>query len=168
MSDHVLYATKKMAIPSLTGKSDTTKAHHQFGDLEFIRSNAYCNLNEIAKPFGRRPANWMRLKSTQELFEAFKEDPAYGGADPFLDRQLQSESTGRFVAVGGLYAHLDIAIQFAQWCSPKFALWVSRQIRHLMEHGEVNLHHREWTIDQYIEGVEFNRDDIGEMYGDRC
>ena len=158
---------KKMAIPSLTGKSETTKAHHQFGDLEFIRSNAYSNLSEIAKPFGKRVDNWTRLESTKSLLEAFDEDPAYRGIPPFVDHKLRSEGKGTFVAGGGLYAHPDIAIQFAQWCSPKFALWVSRQIRHLMEHGEVN-HHREWTIDQYIEGVEFNRDDIGEMYGDRC
>ena len=62
-------------------------------------------------------------------------------------------------------AHPDIAIQFAQWCSPKFALWVSRQIRHLLEHGEVNLNHTEWTTQQHIIGIEYNRDDIKEMYG---
>lgn len=62
-------------------------------------------------------------------------------------------------------AHPDIAIQFAQWCSPKFALWVSRQIRHLLEYGEVNLNHTEWTTQQHNAGIEYNRDDIKEMYG---
>ena len=148
-----------MADPSLTGKSDTAIAHHQFGNLEFIRSNQYSNLSEIAKPLGKRVDNWTRLESTKALLEAFEEDPAYRGILPFIDRNLRSEGTGKFVAGGGLYAHPDIAVQFAQWCSPKFALWVSRQIRHLMEHGEVNLHHREWTTEQYIQGMELNRDD---------
>jgi hypothetical protein len=42
---------------------------------------------------------------------------------------------------------------------------VSRQIRHLLQHGEVNLHYREWDADTYNRGVQFNRDDISEMYG---
>lgn len=65
---------------------------------------------------------------------------------------------------GGTFAHPDIAIQFAQWCSPAFALWVSRQIRHLLTYGEVNIHYREWSEEQYQRGVEFNREDIRELY----
>lgn len=65
----------------------------------------------------------------------------------------------------GTWAHPHIAIQFAQWCSPKFALWVSRQIEHLIQYGEVNLDHTEWTTDQHLNGVELNRDDIKDMYG---
>ncbi len=107
----------------------------------------------------------MRLKSTQALFEAFRQDPSYNGAEPFCDRELRSESTGKFVSGGGIFAHPDIAIQFAQWCSPAFALWVSRQIRHLLTYGEVNIHYQEWSEEQYHRGVEFNREDIKELYG---
>jgi hypothetical protein len=99
------------------------------------------------------------------LFAAFREDPSYNGASPFIDRNLRSESTGKFIAGGGLYVHPDIAIQFAQWCSPAFALWVSRQIRHLMTYGEVNIHHTEWTPEQYLQGVQFGREDISDLYG---
>jgi len=154
-----------MADIRLAGKSDVTVAYHQLGSLEFLRSNAYCDLNQIARPFGKRVKDWTRLKGTQELFQAFREDVAYGGAEPFVDRSLRSASTGQFVTGGGLYVHPDIAIQFAIWCSPAFALWVSRQIRHLMTYGEVNLNYREWTTEQVAQGLEFNRDDIKDMYG---
>ncbi|HEY9873599.1 MAG TPA: KilA-N domain-containing protein [Candidatus Obscuribacterales bacterium] len=152
-------------VAHLTGKDPTTVALHQLGSVEFLRSGAYCNLNDIAKPFGKRVDNWMRLKSTKELFKAFKQDPSYNGAEPFYDRNLRSEVTGKFVSGGGAFAHPDIAIQFAQWCSPGFALWVSRQIRHLLTYGEVNIHYREWSEEQYHRGVEFNRQDIKELYG---
>lgn len=142
----------------------TAVALHQLGSVEFLRSGAYCNLNDIAKPFSKRVNNWMRLKSTQELLKAFREDPSYNGTVPFYDRELRSESTGKFVPGGGIFAHPDIAIQFAQWCSPAFALWVSRQIRHLLTYGEVNIHYREWSEEQYQRGVEFNREDIKELY----
>jgi hypothetical protein len=152
-------------VAHLTGKDPTAVALHQLGSVEFLRSGAYCNLNDIAKPFGKRVNNWMRLKSTQALFEAFRQDPSYNGAEPFCDRELRSESTGKFVSGGGIFAHPDIAIQFAQWCSPAFALWVSRQIRHLLTYGEVNIHYQEWSEEQYHRGVEFNREDIKELYG---
>lgn len=149
---------------NLTGKTPLAIACHQLGSVEFLRSGAYVNLNDIAKPFGKRVNNWTRLKTTQDLFQAFKDDPSYGGASPFLDRDLRSEVTGKFVAGGGLYAHPDIAIQFAQWCSPAFALWVSRQIRHLMTYGEVNIHYTEWGR-SYLQGLEYNREDVRDLYG---
>ncbi len=148
----------------LTGKDSITVALHQLGSVEFLRSGAYCNLKDIAKPFGKRVNNWIRLKSTQALFEAFRQDVSYGSAEPFYDRELRSESTGRFVSGGGTFAHPDIAIQFAQWCSPAFGLWVSRQIRHLITYGEVNIHYREWSEEQYHRGIEFNHQDIKDLY----
>ena len=154
-----------MSNRNVTGKAAIVEANHPKGMIEMIRGDAYCNLNDIAKLYGKRIDNWTRLQGTKELFEAFAEDPAYRGLKPTVDRALQNEGTGRFVAGGGLYAHPDIAIVFAQWCSPALALWVSRQIRHLLTYGEVNLHHEEWTIEQYENGMQLNRDDIKSMYG---
>lgn len=150
---------------SLTGKDEIAIAFHKLGSIEFFRSDAYVNLNDIAKPFGKRVDNWMRLKSTRELLDAFEKDPSYNSNPAVLNRDLRSEATGKFVKGGGLFAHPDIAIQFAQWCSPGFALWVSRQIRHLLTYGEVNIHYTEWSEEQRLTGLERNRDDIKEMYG---
>jgi len=126
-------------------------------------------LNDIAKPFAKRLDNWMRLKGTQELFQAFRDDPSYGGAPPVITstggfQGLPSHMRG--VVDGGTFAHPDIAILFAGWCDPGFALWTARQIRHLLAYGEVNLYHREWTPEQFQEGVELNRDDIKDLYGE--
>ena len=162
-----------MATQNLTGKGEYATAFHQLGSVDFMRSGAYCNLNDIAKPFGKRIDNWLRLDGTKRLFEDFKKDFAYGGAEPIItvkgnfsdtsDLRYQSQIFTR----QGTYAHPDIAIQFAQWCSPGFALWVSRQIRHLMTYGEVNLHYREWTEDQVLQGNQLNRDDLTDLYGSR-
>lgn len=139
----------------LTGKDITAVALHQFGSVEFLRSGAYCNLNDIAKTFGKRVDNWMRLKSTTSLLREFEQDSSYNGNPPVFSKE------GR---TGGTWAHPDIAIQFAQWCSPGFALWVSRQIRHLLTYGEVNIHYREWSDEQYQRGVDLNREDVKELY----
>ncbi len=155
----------------LTGKDPITVALHQLGSVEFLRSSAYCNLNDIAKTFGKRVDNCMSLKSTKSLIEAFKQDPSYNGAEPIFIKRGREKGSSldtsdlRYPTLGGgTWAHPDIAIQFAQWCSPAFALWVSRQIRHLLTYGEVNIHYREWTEEQYQRGVEFNREDIKELY----
>lgn len=68
------------------------------------------------------------------------------------------------LAEQGTFAHPDIAIQFAQWCSPSFALWVSRQVRHLLTYGEVNIHYTEWSEAEVLRGRQFNKDDVKELY----
>lgn len=177
-----------MSDNSLTGKTVTTIANHQFGFVEMVRKGAYVRLNDVAVCFpGKRLDNWMALKSTAELIEAFGEEHCYRHQEPFkiikgrmtiegfsknsdtLDSRYHSKpassKSGGDLIQQGTWAHPDIAIQFAQWCSPKFALWVSRQIRHLLEHGEVNLNYTEWSTQQHASGAEFNRDDIKDMYG---
>jgi hypothetical protein len=147
-----------MSDLSLTGKDETTTAIHRSGSVVFSRRGAYVSLGDIAKPFGKRIDNWMRLEQTTSLLREFSQEPSYNGIPPIKTKEGRG---------GGTFAHPDIAIQFAQWCSPGFALWVSRQIRHLLEYGEVNLHHTEWTREQHVNGIQYNRDDIEEMYGSR-
>jgi len=162
---------------SLTGKEVFVVANHKSGFVKMLRKNAYVNLNDIAKPFSKRVDNWMRLQTTKDLLKYFIKDPSYNGmagiyavkgfADlpSHLRYGLQEASDEDFKKYGGTFAHPDIAIQFAQWCSPGFALWVSRQIRHLLAYGEVNIHYTEWTDEQRLNGLELNRDDIKDMYG---
>ena len=157
-------------MTNLTGKTESVTALHQLGSVDFLRSGAYVRLNDIAKPFGKRLDNWTRLKSTKELFEAFKTDRCYNGAKPFYTvkggRVDPSDLRGRSesVAEQGTFAHPDIAIQFAQWCSPSFALWVSRQIRYLLTYGEVNIHYTEWTEEEMARGHQINANDVRELY----
>jgi hypothetical protein len=153
-----------MTMPSLTGKDDAAIAYHALGAVEFLRSGAYVKLADIGKPFGKRVANWTRLESTKALMVAFEEDESYNGVKPLERRELRSESSGKFSSEQGLYAHPDIAIQFAQWCSPAFALWVSRQIRHLLTYGEVNIHYTEWADWDVEKGRQMNRDDVEELH----
>lgn len=168
-----------MSKISLTGKADLATAHFGGQFIAFIRKGAYCNLNDIAAATGKRLDNWMRLKSTKEYIEAFNNDRSYNGMAPFkviqadikgLNARRESgslRSEGTTTRLQGTWAHPDIAIEFARWCSPAFGLWCNRQIRHLLEYGEVNLHHTEWTREQHVIGIQYNRDDIEDMYGAR-
>jgi hypothetical protein len=163
-------------VPKLNGKDEIVVANHPLGTIELIRKGAYVNLNDLAALYGKRVDSWMRLKGTKDLLAGFKTDPAYKYQTAiFAIKGNQSNTShvwvktqklgGKGVTRSGTWAHPDIAIVFAQWCNPMFALWVARQIRHLLSHGEVNLHHQEWTADQVTCGLEYNRDDIKDLYG---
>lgn len=162
-------------MPNLTGKSPITTANHKHGTVDFLRSGAYVNLNDIASQFGKRIDAWTRLKGTQELFESFKKEPCYRGYEPIYAAKggkelpthlwdvVKNDGTAR-ASGKGTWAHPDIAIAFAMWCDPGFHLWVARQVRHLLTYGEVNLHVTEWTSEQLEKGREYNREDMKDLY----
>lgn len=163
-----------MANTSLTGKDEIATAHYRGKFIDFLRSGAYVNLNDIAMVHSKRLDNWMRLQNTKELLEAFKEDRSYNGEQPFkiVKGNFSSKSDTsdlryhpKSLPQQGTWAHPDIAIEFARWCNPRFGLWCNRQIRHLLTHGEVNLHSSEWSIDKHEDALNANREDIKEMYG---
>lgn len=101
---------------------------HSFNNSKIHQrvSDGYINLNQMADATGKRIDNWTRLQETTSLLSEFQSDPLYQGVQPLITIE------GR---TGGTWAHPDIAIQFAQWCSPAFALQVSRWVRQWMTTG---------------------------------
>lgn len=92
--------------------------------------DGYINLNQIANACGKRIDKWLENKETQELLSEFESQslntPNSGYLKPLFSQR------GKY---GGTWGHPDIAIQFAQWCSPSFALQVSRWVRQWMTTG---------------------------------
>lgn len=107
--------------------SESTIAH-RFNSLEVHQrvADGYINLNQMAAAADKRIDNWTRLQETTSLLREFESDSLYRGVQPLIT----IEGRG-----GGTWAHPDIAIQFAQWCSPAFALQVSRWIREWLTTG---------------------------------
>jgi hypothetical protein len=96
-----------------------------------MRKDGYINVTVLCKISGKRIDNWKRLKESKELLKAFKAIPHNRGID-ILQASIGGNHTGTF-------AHPDIAIQIAQWCSPSFAIQVSQWIRELLLTGKVEL-----------------------------
>lgn len=158
-----------------TGKDPVALACYEGFDIEFLRSGRYVNLTQMAEATGKRVRNWTRLKTTQELLACFEKSPVYGGAPPLKvkrgrDFANSSDLGGLSLSTilngdvpPGVWVHPHIAIQFAQWASPQFALWVSAQIEALLTYGEVHLHHTQWTSKERLQGQERNRVDEAEI-----
>lgn len=109
---------------------------HQDGDLRMRQRiiDGYINLNDIAKSTGKRVDVWLRISRTKELLVEFEKQQLNTTSMCSLNQAILT-TRGR---EGSTWAHPDIAIQFAQWCSPAFALWCSRIIREYMVNGAGN------------------------------
>ena len=87
------------------------------------------NATEMAKPFGKKPNDWLNNQQTKELIATLSSKSGipdldlvkvnYGGSNP------------------GTWLHEDLALIFAQWLSPDFYIWCNDRIKELLMKGYV-------------------------------
>lgn len=90
---------------------------------------AYVNATQMAKPFGKRPVDYLRLPSTSTLIEAIVRKSHNS------ESQLVITKTGGKENGGGTWLHETIALDFAQWLSVDFKLWCNDRIKELLSVG---------------------------------
>ena len=91
------------------------------------RKDGYINLTQMAKVYGKRLDNWLRLKDTQDLLTEFEHQEKLNSSNVRSLKPALIVKRGKHN--GGTWGHPDIAIQFAQWLDKRFALQVSRWVR---------------------------------------
>ena len=86
------------------------------------------NATEMAKAFGKLVGNWLRLKTTTEFVDALS-----------TDIQIPISALIQVVKGGngeqGTWMHEDVALEFARWLSPTFAIWCNKRIKELLQYG---------------------------------
>lgn len=97
-----------------------------FNDGERLMVNA----TQMAKAFGKKPQDYLRLESTQEFINEYMVENLVTG-NPVTVVQGGKEQ--------GTWMHEDIALDFARWLSPKFALWCNARIKELLITGKTSL-----------------------------
>lgn len=90
--------------------------------------NVMVNATEMAKSFDKRPAKWLELPSTKEFLAALT-------AIRKSDTALIQTNSGGINGGGGTWMHEDVALEFARWLSPAFAIWCNDRIKELMKYG---------------------------------
>lgn len=92
-------------------------------------STVMVNATQMAKPFGKRPAKWLELPSTKvflsKLSEVRKSDITFVHTAKGNSQQFAQ----------GTWMHEDVAMEFARWLSPEFAIWCNDRIKELLRHG---------------------------------
>lgn len=141
--------------------------------------NEYVSLTDIAKYRSTDPRitihNWLRGRDIVEFlglwevlhnpdfkridFDTFKED-AGSNAFVFSIKKWNEElhaigllsKSGRYG--GGIYAHMDIALEFASWLSPEFKLYIIKDYKRL-KNDESSRMSLSWNLNREISKLNY-------------
>lgn len=91
----------------------------------------YVNATQMAKPFGKRSAEYLRLPSTVTLINAIV------GFSHYDINQLVITERGGINPCTWL--HEDIALDLAQWLSIDFKLWCNDRLKELLTTGKTEI-----------------------------
>lgn len=86
------------------------------------------NATEMAKPFGKQPSDWTKTKSAQEFISSLSAVRKIVVTD--LIHVKQGGNT-----IQGTWMHEDVAIEFARWLAPTFAIWCNDRMKELLKYG---------------------------------
>lgn len=95
------------------------------------KEDVMINATQMAKPFGKRPIDWLRLPSSQDFITSLCD------VRKLHFTQLIETIKGNFRnnRKQGTWMHKDVAIEFARWLSPMFAIWCNDRILELFKYG---------------------------------
>ena len=95
--------------------------------------NIMINATEMAKPFGKRPVDWIKNASTQAFLAELS------NVRNLTFEKLTITRDGAPSNGGGTWMHEDVALEFARWLSPSFAIWCNDRIKELLTTGSTSL-----------------------------
>lgn len=113
-------------------------------------TDGYINATGICKAANKLFADWYRLGSTKEFLDALTADMGI----PISE--IVQQVKGGIPAYQGTWVHPQIAINLAQWASPKFAVLVSKWVFEWMSGNIPNKNKLPYHIQRYL----INRSEI--------
>lgn len=105
---------------------ETAKFEYLGNAITFQRDNGsvMVNATEMAKPFNKPSSEWLRLPSTLTYLNALEA----------MGKSHRSESV-KTINGKGTWMHEDVAMEFARWLSPAFAIWCNDRTKELLKYG---------------------------------
>lgn len=89
---------------------------------------AMVNATQMAAKFGKKPAKWLELPSTSIFLSKLAEVRK-------SDIDFVKSVKGGVNGGGSTWMHEDVALEFARWLSPAFAIWCNDRIKELLTFG---------------------------------
>lgn len=96
-----------------------------------IGEGVMVNATEMAKAFGKKPSDFLKTQSTKEFIEVLS-----------ASKKIEPTDLVKVTNGGenfGTWMHEDVALEFARWLSPKFAIWCNDKIKELLKTGHTSL-----------------------------
>ncbi len=108
-----------------------------------FRQDGFLNASAIAKHFGKAPKDYLKSEQTQQYIAALAENLSKGRKIPLEENQLVIVKHGGNQS--GTWLHPKLAIHFARWLDPRFAVWCDEQIEHILS-GSLKLETRDVAL----------------------
>lgn len=102
-----------------------------------FRADGYLNATAIAARFGKQPRDYLKTEQTQQYISALAENLSV--KTKILTKENQIVSVKRGGDEQGTWLHPKLAIHFARWLDPKFAVWCDEQIEQLLSGSQPKL-----------------------------
>jgi len=101
-------------------------------NITFARKDGLTMVNatQMAKRFGKRPVDWIKTDSSKRFINTLSEVKKITSTD--LVRVTHGDN-------GSTWMHEDIALEFARWLAPEFAIWCNDRIKELLTTGTTSI-----------------------------
>ncbi|MGF6148981.1 KilA-N domain [Kingella potus] len=104
-----------------------------FGSVTVSFNQAgFLNATQIAKYFHKRPETYLKTEQTQQYIVALSEHLSNTLKSVIDENQLVIVKSGSSKNGGGTWLHPKLAIHFARWLDPRFAVWCDGQIEQIL------------------------------------
>jgi|GEM_PF-2740036 hypothetical protein len=108
-----------------------------------FNQDGYLNASAIAKHFGKRVPDFLKTEQNQEYISALAEYLSKTKKIVLEENQLVIVKHGGNQS--GTWLHPKLAIHFARWLDPRFAVWCDEQIEHILS-GSLKLETRDVAL----------------------
>lgn len=114
-----------------SSSSEITVFQYNGTNISFLNGeDTTINATEMASAFNKSVSDWTRQKSTKEFVKTLS---AVKGIPS--SALIQTVRGGNEYEKQGTWMHEDVAIEFARWLSPAFAIWCNDRIKELLSYG---------------------------------
>lgn len=107
---------------------------YEGNDVAFDVGNGHqmVNATQMAKKFGKKPIEFLRLPSTKAFVESLEKTEV--GKSHFATKGGDLSKNEQ-----GTWMHELLALKFAGWLSPDFEIWMMARVRELLINGSVEM-----------------------------
>lgn len=110
------------------GETAMQQFTYEGGTVTFAKGNSVMvNATQMANKFGKQAKDWLKTQQTKEFLKSLSDR-----------RKILSSDLVQVIKGGtnqGTWMHEDVAIEFARWLSPMFAIWCNDRIKELAREG---------------------------------
>ena len=138
--------------------------------IEIRGTDGYISVRDMSAALGKRFNNWTRTQFAKDVLDELSKinnrpilwESGYSvlssSQTPLIDYVRGHE--------GSIFVHPSVAMSYAM-SDARFFARVASWLSDLATIGTVNPNVLQWTQEEYQRGIEFNRDDISDMYGSK-